>query len=120
MALMGGTGTGKSSFIRDLQGRDSQGCLPKIGHGLQSCTKKVTWYSATLGGEAITVLDTPGFDDVALTDSEILQDLATELSSIYRGHRNLVGLICLHDISQKKMGRVKLKVCLVVFSRNED
>jgi hypothetical protein len=37
IALMGGTGTGKSSFIRDLQGRDSEGCLPKIGHGLQSC-----------------------------------------------------------------------------------
>jgi hypothetical protein len=37
IAIMGATGTGKSSFIRDLQGRDSKGCLPKVGHGMQSC-----------------------------------------------------------------------------------
>lgn len=37
IAVMGATGTGKSSLIRDLQGRDNKGCLPKIGHGLQSC-----------------------------------------------------------------------------------
>jgi hypothetical protein len=37
LAIMGGSGTGKSSFIRDLQGRDSKGCLPEIGHTLQSC-----------------------------------------------------------------------------------
>jgi hypothetical protein len=63
-----------------------------------------------MDGESFTVLDTPGFDDVALTDSEILQDLATELASIYKGQRKLVGLIYLHDISQVKMGSVKYKV----------
>ncbi|KAF2730643.1 hypothetical protein EJ04DRAFT_500188 [Polyplosphaeria fusca] len=109
IALMGGTGTGKSSFIRNLGGRDSKGCLPKIGHGLQSCTKQVTWYSASFNDEKYTVLDTPGFDDVALTDSEILQDLATELANIYRGERHLAGLVYLHDISQVKMGKAKYK-----------
>ncbi|KAF2794115.1 hypothetical protein K505DRAFT_242837, partial [Melanomma pulvis-pyrius CBS 109.77] len=109
IAVMGATGTGKSSFIRDLQGRDSRGCLPKVGHGLQSCTKNVTWYSASLTGQAFTILDTPGFDDIALSDSSILQDLATELASIYQGRRHLAGLIYLHDISKVKMGRTSYK-----------
>lgn len=37
IAVMSVSGTGKSSLIRDLQGRDIKGCLPNIGHGLESC-----------------------------------------------------------------------------------
>jgi hypothetical protein len=48
IAIMGGTGTGKSSFIRDLGGRDSSGCLPKIGHGIQSCNIYPYYNSAIL------------------------------------------------------------------------
>ncbi|OAL53518.1 hypothetical protein IQ07DRAFT_584237 [Pyrenochaeta sp. DS3sAY3a] len=103
LAVMGATGTGKSSFIRDVQGRDSKGCLPKVGHGLQSCTKNVNT------GQTFTILDTPGFDDIALSDSSILQALATELASIYQGGRHLAGLVYLHDISKVKMGRTSYK-----------
>lgn len=37
IAIMGGSGAGKSSFIRALDGRDENGTVPEIGHGLQSC-----------------------------------------------------------------------------------
>lgn len=125
IAVMGATGTGKSSLIRDLQGRDGNGCLPKIGHGLESCkrrvypdalclnhsgTKNVTRYSVSLNEQSFTILDTPGFDDIALSDSSILQNLATELASIHQGKRHLAGLIYLHDISKVKMGRTSYKV----------
>ncbi|KAH7139551.1 hypothetical protein B0J11DRAFT_610906 [Dendryphion nanum] len=113
IAVMGSTGTGKSSFIRDLLGRNSTGCLPEIGHGLQSCTRNTTWYSATIDGQIFSILDTPGFDDIALSDSSILQELAMELASIYNDQKHLAGLIYLHDISKVKMGRVSKKNLLL-------
>jgi hypothetical protein len=62
------------------------------------------------------VLDTPGFDDIALSDSSILQDLATELAAIYNNQQHLAGLIYLHDITKKRMGRISFKVSVVVSS----
>jgi hypothetical protein len=77
---------------------------------LLSGTKNVSWYTTTVHGTPFSVLDTPKFDDIALSDSTILQDLATELASIYDSQRHLAGLIYLHDISKVRMGRVSYKV----------
>jgi hypothetical protein len=84
--------------------------LPVIGHTLKSCTKQTTRYSASIRDLNFYVLDTPGFDDTAISDSTILQDLGTELAWLHRSGGKLAGLVYLHDISRPRMGRVGEKV----------
>lgn len=84
IALMGETGSGKSSFIQNVTGSKSV----KIGHGLESGsflltrierhhwqrseTLKVEAYSISIGGRVVTLVDTPGFDDTYKSDVEVL------------------------------------------------
>jgi hypothetical protein len=63
-----------------------------------------------VNGLPVQLLDSPGFDDTTLSDSEILEAIATELTSIYQNNKSLNGLIFVYDISMFRLGGQSAKV----------
>ncbi|KAF3908957.1 hypothetical protein ABW20_dc0101165 [Dactylellina cionopaga] len=105
IAVMGETGAGKSSFIKLLGGRNKSGEFPEVSDKLKSMTKEVCWYKAvTSNNNPFYILDTPGFDDTYLSDFEILESLAKELSGMYRENKKLNGVVYLHEIGKTRVG----------------
>lgn len=53
-----------------------------VGMGLQSCTVNVqTSNTFQLFGRSVTLVDTPGFDDTTVSDTDILKRIAIYLST---------------------------------------
>ncbi|KAL0065530.1 hypothetical protein AAF712_007441 [Marasmius tenuissimus] len=102
IAVMGGTGSGKSSFIQLLTDNDSV----KIGHTMDSETSDVRpiRFKDNTRGVNITIVDTPGFDDSreSLTDTDILKKIAEFLLNEYDNKRKLNALIYLQRISDPR------------------
>ncbi|KAI6127582.1 hypothetical protein EDD16DRAFT_246347 [Pisolithus croceorrhizus] len=91
IVIMGPTGTGKSSFVRNA-----------VPPGLSS---SVQWVNNN--GVKIKLVDTPGFDDSrdGVTDTDVLKMIANFLKEEYRGTVSTVtGLIYVHRISDTRMG----------------
>ncbi|GJE89957.1 hypothetical protein PsYK624_060720 [Phanerochaete sordida] len=81
VAVMGATGTGKSTFINLLSGS-----ALAVGQGLRSCTSKVEITSPfDFLGRSVALIDTPGFDDTSISDTQVLSMIAKFLSDTYRG-----------------------------------
>ncbi|KAH0833287.1 hypothetical protein J3R83DRAFT_12352 [Lanmaoa asiatica] len=100
IAVMGATGSGKSSFINLASGSN----LP-VGRGLESCTSEVrTSKPFLLNGRIVTLIDTPGFDDTSRSDTDILSSIAAYLSNTYEQGAKLAGIIYMHRISDVRMG----------------
>jgi len=57
-------------------------------------------YSANL---KIWLVDTPGFDDSERTDTDVLKELASWLTTTYKRNIRLTGIIYLHRITDDKM-----------------
>ncbi|KAK2794373.1 hypothetical protein FQN52_008732 [Onygenales sp. PD_12] len=104
IAVFGQTGSGKSSFISKLTG------LPvEIGHGLQSCTSAIEEIDCKIGPYNVTFVDTPGFDDTDMNDTEILQMIATWMKDSYDDNTRLTGVIYLHRITDVRMSGTSVK-----------
>ncbi|CAL1717187.1 unnamed protein product [Somion occarium] len=102
IAVMGATGAGKSSFINLVSGSDLE-----VGTGLRSCTRGVDISSPfTIGGRTATLIDTPGFDDTNLSDTEVLTIISLFLSTIYEQGGVLNGVLFFHRISDVRMGGI--------------
>ncbi|GIZ37350.1 hypothetical protein CKM354_000080000 [Cercospora kikuchii] len=99
IAVMGVTGSGKSSFISLLLEEDIG-----VGHGLTSCTTAVEMHILEReNGRKIFLIDTPGFDDTNRPDIEVLKDVAFFLSQTYRQAIQLTGIVYLHKITDNRM-----------------
>jgi 50S ribosome-binding GTPase len=100
IAVMGITGSGKTTFISRCMGEDVG-----IGHGLHSFTQDVAIHSFRRRGRTIHLIDTPGFDDTTKSDVNVLNNIAFWLSHAYRAEPKLLlsGVIYLHPISEPKM-----------------
>lgn len=99
IAVMGATGSGKSTFINKASGSN----LP-VSHSLESCTREVrTSRPFVVSGRVITLIDTPGFDDTTRSDTDILAMIAAYLSKTYEHGARLAGVIYMHRISDFKM-----------------
>lgn len=129
-AILGRTGVGKSSFIKLLGGQNEKGDTPEVGHGLEPCefseivamsmlgkdltrfpgTNDVKFYSATVNGSSIYLMDTPGFDDVRMSDREVMELIFKKLVGLQKDDKLLKGLIYLHDINQVRVGRLAQNV----------
>lgn len=98
IAVMGLTGVGKSTFI-------SHFCdTAVVGNDLESCTSSISIHAATVDGETIYLIDTPGFDDTNRTDTDILGEIATWLERSYSANIKLAGLVYLHRIQDNRVG----------------
>ncbi|KAF9464789.1 hypothetical protein BDZ94DRAFT_1119297, partial [Collybia nuda] len=100
---MGPTGVGKSTVS------SAYVCVliiaRSVGHQLQSHTSAVRPFTISIShgafkGHRLIIVDTPGFDDMYLDDSEILGRITSWLAMSYNSKMKLAGVIYLHDISQ--------------------
>ncbi|KAJ5145891.1 uncharacterized protein N7515_000455, partial [Penicillium bovifimosum] len=116
IAVMGVTGSGKSSFISICSGEPVE-----IGHSLDACTwnimgntvsitfrkagtAKVDVYAYKLSSSrTVYLIDTPGFDDTNKKDTVILSEIATWLGDSYQSNILLHGIIYLHRITDVRM-----------------
>lgn len=103
IAVMGITGSGKSSFIRAVTGRDDV----QVGHELMSCTNSVGIFRCAMGEYNVYFIDTPGFDDTNLADLDILKTVSNFLSVAYSNRKCLSGLVYMHQIADTRLGRTK-------------
>ncbi|KAI1747069.1 P-loop containing nucleoside triphosphate hydrolase protein [Xylaria castorea] len=99
IAVMGMTGSGKTTFISKVTGRRDL----KIGHSLTSCTRDIEVIETKIDGRVVRFVDTPGFSDTNLSDGEVLQLIADYLAAAYKQDMKLSGIIYLHPISDTRM-----------------
>ncbi|KEY73898.1 hypothetical protein S7711_06105 [Stachybotrys chartarum IBT 7711] len=99
IAVMGVTGSGKSSFIARCSGKPV-----RIGHGLNGCTTTVDVFEYDVSTRRrVYLIDTPGFDDTSRSDAEVLKEIATWLGDSYKNKILLNGIIYLHRITDRRM-----------------
>ncbi|TCD68117.1 hypothetical protein EIP91_011482 [Steccherinum ochraceum] len=102
VAIMGATGTGKSTFVNLASGSHFQ-----VGQSLRSCTAAVQVSEPfSVSGRRMRLVDTPGFDDTTKSDTEILRMIADHLAADYRQDKKLSGIIYMHRISDLRMSGV--------------
>ncbi|KAF3166292.1 hypothetical protein TWF106_009302 [Orbilia oligospora] len=99
IAVMGMTGAGKTTFISKVTGKSDLG----IGHSLESCTREVSVHETKIGETTVRFVDTPGFSDTYLSDTEVLEMIADYLAAAYSKDMKLHGIIYLHPISENRM-----------------
>ncbi|KAJ3513215.1 hypothetical protein NLJ89_g3078 [Agrocybe chaxingu] len=107
IAVMGPTGSGKSSFINTTTGY-RQG----VGHTLESCTSDINvvkFSCQPIFPNDIYFVDTPGFDDTNKSDTEIFKLISNWLNKTYESHIKLSGLLYFHRISDNRMAGTPLK-----------
>ncbi|KAI6118081.1 P-loop containing nucleoside triphosphate hydrolase protein [Pisolithus sp. B1] len=105
IAVMGPTGSGKSTFIKSFVPSGSSSGI-RVGHSLQSETNKIQPIELDNGsGLSFKLVDTPGFDDSreGITDIDVLSMIAAFLVQ-EEEHSMLAGLIYMHRISDTRMG----------------
>jgi len=115
IAVMGKTGTGKTSFVNAVTGRGLT-----VGHGLKACeyslsaafllvclgvspnktvgTQGVQAASTNINGREVWLIDTPGFDDTHRSDVDILSTIANWIQQPNHEHKHLLGITYLHGI----------------------
>ncbi|KAH7400673.1 P-loop containing nucleoside triphosphate hydrolase protein [Phaeosphaeria sp. MPI-PUGE-AT-0046c] len=99
VAVMGPTGSGKSTFIQQVTG--DRRC--RIGKSLLSETQGIHEYRCQYRGRTYVLIDTPGFDDSYRSNDEIVETILQWLEKTYRARMLLSGIIYLHRISDARM-----------------
>ncbi|KAI1171836.1 P-loop containing nucleoside triphosphate hydrolase protein [Nemania sp. FL0916] len=100
IAVMGLTGTGKTTFINNVSGSDLE-----TSDSLHSCTEDIQCSYFTIDDHQVCLIDSPGFDDTKLNDSEILTRIATYLAGLSEQKRELTGLLYLYNINNVRVGQ---------------
>ncbi|KAI9863924.1 MAG: hypothetical protein M1824_005962 [Vezdaea acicularis] len=99
IGIMGPTGAGKSSFINCVSGSR----VMNVGHGSRSCTADVDETDFHYKSHIIKLVDTPGFDDTNLSDTEVLRRIANWMEFNYTLGVKLTGIIYLREITEARM-----------------
>ncbi|KAM0209048.1 hypothetical protein ACHAQD_011362 [Fusarium lateritium] len=100
IAVMGITGSGKSTFISKLVEDNVI-----IGHQLKSCTSEISSFRFKHpSGRQVLLIDTPGFNDDNLSDRQVLEKISGYLASMYKRKIYLNGIIYMHRITDVRLG----------------
>ena len=116
VAVMGSTGSGKSTLVKLL----TEDTDIRIGSGLRSGkqvsftvafvklnpfseTQDIKPYPLNVRGRTVFLVDTPGFDDTDRSDTEVFQALVDWLVATYRKGTKLSGILYLHRITDVRM-----------------
>ncbi|KAF5655216.1 hypothetical protein FHETE_11213 [Fusarium heterosporum] len=99
IAVMGPTGSGKSTFISRLVEADDT-----IGHQLESRTTLIkTFPFEHPSGRCVVLVDTPSFDASNHSDRQVLVKISRYLSMLYRRTIYLSGIVYLHPLTDTRM-----------------
>ncbi|KAK1232373.1 hypothetical protein PQX77_004495 [Marasmius sp. AFHP31] len=102
VAVMGATGSGKSTFINKACDAGMA-----VGGNLESCTQSIeVSKSFTLEGRTTYLIDTPGFDDTNKSDADILKEIALYFAESYKQGIQISGVIYLHRITDNRVSGV--------------
>lgn len=99
------TGSGKTTFISKATGRTDL----KIGHDLASCTQDVQLFKTQINRRTVHFVDTPGFSDTNLSDTDILEIITSYLSLAYKQETKLSGIVYVHPISDRRVTQHNIK-----------
>ncbi|KAG6851166.1 hypothetical protein H0H93_015176 [Arthromyces matolae] len=97
---------GRSSDVVIPSGAVSANNVASVGHDLRSHTARIEHFVIPHTKDTsrrIVFVDTPGFDDTYIDDSEILRRIAVWLAKSYSDDMKLAGVVYLHEISQPRM-----------------
>ncbi|KAH6911940.1 P-loop containing nucleoside triphosphate hydrolase protein [Coprinopsis sp. MPI-PUGE-AT-0042] len=99
IAVMGCTGSGKSSFVNAILGKPEAA----VSDGLESITVEVGQYvHHHESGMEVHIVDTPGFNNFrpkgTLLDLEILQKVGAFLKTEYDAKQGFTGIVFMHNI----------------------
>ncbi|GAB1318768.1 hypothetical protein MFIFM68171_08978 [Madurella fahalii] len=103
IAVMGTSGSGKSTFIRQLCVDDAS--PPEPGHGLQSCTQKMAAYRCKPVNalKNVCLVDTPSFDNTKQRDTEVLKEIAQWLVRYFAKGVKLRGILYLRSVTEMRV-----------------
>jgi len=127
IAVMGKTGTGKTSFVNAITGKGLT-----VGHSLEACeyflfttfhliymknspsngavgTQDIQTASTTINGREVRLIDTPGFDDTHRSDSDILSTIANWVQQTNHERKHLSGIVYFHRIIDTRMEGSNMK-----------
>lgn len=105
IAVMGATGSGKTTFINLISGSSL-----RVGTGLHSCTADIqVSQTFELERRSVMLIDTPGFDDTSKSDTDILGTIASFLGTAYEKNTKLAGVIYIQRISDNRMGGISTR-----------
>ncbi|KAF6747796.1 P-loop containing nucleoside triphosphate hydrolase protein [Ephemerocybe angulata] len=101
IAVVGMTGSGKSSFI-NLASNSSK---MTVSDDIDSCTDSVNASDPfDVDGRQVILFDTPGFDDSNMSETEVLGIITLELEKQHRTGQALHGIIYVQRISDQRVG----------------
>lgn len=99
IAIMGPTGSGKSSFIDKVTGHTGVG----VGHDLTSHTSEVKATRCTFEESSVVLVDTPGSDGMTKADLNVLEMISNWLNKEYQKGTTLAAILYFHRITDNHM-----------------
>ncbi|KAG0638854.1 hypothetical protein HOY80DRAFT_905718, partial [Tuber brumale] len=100
--VMGVSGAGKSSFIKTLEGKDSEE-KPPVTSASESVTREVEVYKTILDGQEMLLVDTPGFEDNKASNLETIQKICEYILQVANNPACIIhGAIYVHNIATSR------------------
>lgn len=99
IALVGPTGTGKSSFIDKVTGDAGE----SVGHSLTSCTSEIGVTRYAIEGFNVVLADTPGYNDTKQSELEVPEMILNWLDSTYETRPILSAILYFYRISDNRV-----------------